>query len=640
MWHEARKQEKLLRARIVDCSRRAEQRRKYYENVRKDPDQFMQLHGRGCTIHADKSIAKAAEEQNILRKWQGDPEILIDRFDARSHLDYIPPPRTTRIDEKSAIAKEETVCDFERYRLLIINEFKDVSEKTYLRKIGEKEFWLTSNNEDYRKLEMEKKKKSGEGKASIGFSYNDSDVVRGSMNEESEEEIDDEVQDIDVDLDLSKYTADSQRRANKIGEDYGIKLARFTGLLAADQHASREAAELKRIERQKSMLAGREGKQGRQILKRQRAMIVGKGVNDEATLSFKFREKAYEDKNKYLKQESSSSDSSDDEPAKAEFITTFGGGADKDDDEEEELVKPGSAEPAEKMDPACMKMLQFATGEPTTSLDMDGQTPPVRKVSKPRVNRSRSPSMSRRSRTASPPCRPGGSPSPVREDDSTGVPSDDTGLEEKKVASDSPESSDYGSDLELVEIRSSMSDSEKERIQIENRKRRVKRTKRMMKEKKPDRQDDESEEEEKKEIARKLKARLKKTLRQTVDEMREEEEAKKREAEKEKRIRDEIIFIEEQERKQREKKRREGSDRRKSSRSSSRSSRKSALVETEQGQDLVLVLGIVYEVGHVTDDPGAEAEAAVDIISIEEVEITNTSINRERHRARHRYAHR
>lgn len=33
---------------------------------RKDPDQFMQLHGRKCIIHTDKNIAKAAEDVNIL----------------------------------------------------------------------------------------------------------------------------------------------------------------------------------------------------------------------------------------------------------------------------------------------------------------------------------------------------------------------------------------------------------------------------------------------------------------------------------------------------------------------------------------------------------------------------------------------
>lgn len=52
----------------------------------------MQVHGRKTVIHMDAAVAKAAEASNILRKWQGDPNVLIDRFDVRAHLDYIPEP--------------------------------------------------------------------------------------------------------------------------------------------------------------------------------------------------------------------------------------------------------------------------------------------------------------------------------------------------------------------------------------------------------------------------------------------------------------------------------------------------------------------------------------------------------------------
>lgn len=64
MWHEARRQEKLVRIRMVDVAKRAERRKRYYESVRSDPEQFMQIHGRKLKIHMDESIARAAE--NIL----------------------------------------------------------------------------------------------------------------------------------------------------------------------------------------------------------------------------------------------------------------------------------------------------------------------------------------------------------------------------------------------------------------------------------------------------------------------------------------------------------------------------------------------------------------------------------------------
>ncbi|EYB90975.1 hypothetical protein Y032_0211g2170 [Ancylostoma ceylanicum] len=335
MWHEARRQEKLMRARIVDCSKRAEKRRRFYDSVRKDPDQFMQLHGRKCIIHTDKSIAKAAEDSNILRKWQGDPSILIDRFDARSHLDYIPPVKKKGVEPDSEDEKQEIICDFERYRILVINDFRDISEKDYLRKIAEKEFWRIPKDEQL-KSEQEKKKKSAGSKASIGFNYENSVVVK-KENEDNESDDDadiEEPEDIDVELDLRGADAESQRRVNCIGEAYGIRRASFAGLLRADAVARAETAELRRIDREKAALAGRDSKHERLLLKKQRALIVGKGCPDEATVSLlSFVESAAAQK-KAILESSSSSESEDD--ARPQFITTFGGDDRKDDEEDEE----------------------------------------------------------------------------------------------------------------------------------------------------------------------------------------------------------------------------------------------------------------------------------------------------------------
>ncbi|KHJ96267.1 hypothetical protein OESDEN_03775 [Oesophagostomum dentatum] len=342
MWHEARRQEKLMRARIVDCSKRAEKRRRFYDSVRKDPDQFMQLHGRKCTIHTDKSIAKAAEDSNILRKWQGDPSILIDRFDARAHLDYIAPVKKKSVEPDSEDEKQEIVCDFERYRILVINDFRDISEKDYLRKIAEKEFWRIPKD-DQLKTEQEKKisRKSAESKASIGFNYENSVVVK-KENEEVDSDDDAEIEepeDIDVDLDLRGADAESQRRVNCIGEAYGIRRGSFAGLLRADAISRAETAELRRIDREKAALAGRDSKHERLLLKKQRALIVGKGCPDEATVSLLSFVESAAAKKKPILESSSSSESEDD--ARPEFITTFGGDGGKDEEDEEE--KPAAA---------------------------------------------------------------------------------------------------------------------------------------------------------------------------------------------------------------------------------------------------------------------------------------------------------
>ncbi|MEQ2161737.1 hypothetical protein GOODEAATRI_012586 [Goodea atripinnis] len=75
MWQEARKHERKLRGMMVDYKRRGERRREYYEKIavccvhlalllsrqKKDPAQFLQVHGRSYKIHLDPAVALAAE---------------------------------------------------------------------------------------------------------------------------------------------------------------------------------------------------------------------------------------------------------------------------------------------------------------------------------------------------------------------------------------------------------------------------------------------------------------------------------------------------------------------------------------------------------------------------------------------------
>lgn len=59
--------------------------------------------------------------------WQGQKDNLIDRFDVRAHLDYIPPvPRTNPPDQPDAPDvddADERAMNYERYRVLAQNEF-------------------------------------------------------------------------------------------------------------------------------------------------------------------------------------------------------------------------------------------------------------------------------------------------------------------------------------------------------------------------------------------------------------------------------------------------------------------------------------------------------------------------------------
>jgi len=53
--------------------------------------------------------------------WQGNEEIMIDRFDARAHLDFIREPK--KDDNEEVLSNEERQLNYERYRILVQNEF-------------------------------------------------------------------------------------------------------------------------------------------------------------------------------------------------------------------------------------------------------------------------------------------------------------------------------------------------------------------------------------------------------------------------------------------------------------------------------------------------------------------------------------
>ncbi|CAA99843.1 Suppressor of white apricot N-terminal domain-containing protein [Caenorhabditis elegans] len=658
MWHEARRQEKILRTTMIDQSKRAERKRRYFENVRKDPDQFMQIHGRKAQIHADLGIARAAEDANILRPWQGDSTITIDRFDARSHLskmdlvdidEIIPKTKTEIVDEK-----EQIVTDFERYRVLIINDYKKVSEKHYLKKIADREFWCAEKDNN-RKVETEKKKKSAEKKSTIGFSYDDSEVVKGGKDEkynsdgDSEEEEMDDMQDLDVDLDTSILNPETQRTVNKSGEEFGVKRGLFCALLKADQQALRDAAQLKQIDRQKAALSGRESKHERMLLRQQRQAIVGKRgmvVSENgatATLLGFINQSQKKSKVDELIEDMEGSDNDDDRRAKPEFITTFGGGADRDSDDEIKKEIVGPELPSEEY----RKILKLSQNRRKDDDAVDwgnlkvgggnggmnrrswsrsrsrsrSRSPPRRRSRsrsrtrdrrRPRRSnsrrRSRSRDRQRRSRSRdrrrySPDRRERRrsrsrdrrrhrsrstsrrrqrskdrrrdrsrdrsrdernekrrtSKNVVRQDD---VVSCVVSEEKPPVKVDEPrESSAEDSDsdhVKMLEIRSSMSDSEKEKAEIENRKRRVKLTKKLIKEKRGQTSNDRSSDEDdgeqqwKTEQARRVKMQMSQALKKTRQELAKEEEDRKKEAEVAQRVRDELRYIETQERRERE----------------------------------------------------------------------------------------
>jgi arginine/serine-rich splicing factor 16 len=56
--------------------------------------------------------------------WQGHPDVLIDRFDVRAHLDYIPDnsPHTESATNEE-LSREDRLVNYERYRIIVQNDF-------------------------------------------------------------------------------------------------------------------------------------------------------------------------------------------------------------------------------------------------------------------------------------------------------------------------------------------------------------------------------------------------------------------------------------------------------------------------------------------------------------------------------------
>jgi splicing factor, arginine/serine-rich 16 len=59
--------------------------------------------------------------------WQGDSTNMIDRFDVRAHLDFIPDIKFPDIPPEE-LSPEERQCNYERYRILAQNIFLGISK--------------------------------------------------------------------------------------------------------------------------------------------------------------------------------------------------------------------------------------------------------------------------------------------------------------------------------------------------------------------------------------------------------------------------------------------------------------------------------------------------------------------------------
>ncbi|KAF4091769.1 hypothetical protein AMELA_G00040630 [Ameiurus melas] len=332
MWQEARKHERKLRGMMVDYKRRGERRREYYEKIKKDPAQFLQVHGRAYKIHLDPAVALAAESPANMMPWQGDTNNMIDRFDVRAHLDYIPTYTPTLMSTTTPEQEsEERKCNYERYRGLVQNDFASISEEQCLYQIYVDELYggLQKPNED-------EKKKLAEKKAQIGYTYEDSTVTESDArsdkgdednSENSESEEDEVIPDIDVEVDVDELNPEQVMELNKMATPYGMAEGDFVWMLRKDKEEVEAIKHAKALEAEKAMYSGRRSRRQRREFREK--YMKGRQISPP---SYARRDSPTYDPYKRPQSESSSeSRSRSRSPGndKITFITSFGGSEDE-----------------------------------------------------------------------------------------------------------------------------------------------------------------------------------------------------------------------------------------------------------------------------------------------------------------------
>lgn len=329
MWHEARKQEKKIRCMLVDYQRRAQRRKDYYDKIKADPTQFLQLHGRPCKIHLDPAVCIAANSSVTMMPWQGNTDVMIDRFDVRAHLDMIPEvqPSTGIHDD---LSYEERQINYERYRILVQNDFFSIPEGKFLNQINlEEKFGPVLKNAEQ---EPSKKRPS----AAIGYNYDDdsannSPLVRveepkkdlSTLNSDEEKDEDSE-SDIDLDLtvDVSKIETQQANELNTCAHSYGMITNDFFSFLNNDLEEAENMRMVKEQEEEKAMFSGRKSRKERRAFRER--TLVGRKLSPP---SYAWRKSpSYEDYKALMSSNRSRSKSaSPQNSGKITYITSFGG---------------------------------------------------------------------------------------------------------------------------------------------------------------------------------------------------------------------------------------------------------------------------------------------------------------------------
>eukprot|EP00096_Caligus_rogercresseyi_P002142 TRINITY_DN1403_c1_g1_i3.p1 TRINITY_DN1403_c1_g1~~TRINITY_DN1403_c1_g1_i3.p1 ORF type:complete len:244 (-),score=50.02 TRINITY_DN1403_c1_g1_i3:696-1427(-) len=178
--------------------------------------------------------------------WQGQKDNLIDRFDGRAHLDFISESAVVSQPKDEESSTESRLINYERYRILVQNDFLKIPEEKFLQTISyEEKYGSSSGGVSLGGTKAkEDKKKSEKYKSAIGYVYEDTETVDSGVVAEGGEKHSDEYEsDLDLDLTVDVSALDTEARAclNKLGKNYNLGKEEFIRLILQDIEEARVA---------------------------------------------------------------------------------------------------------------------------------------------------------------------------------------------------------------------------------------------------------------------------------------------------------------------------------------------------------------------------------------------------------------
>lgn len=227
-------------------------------------------------------------------------------------------------DEKVPV--EERQLNYERYRVLVQNEFLGINEEKFLHQLQlEEQFGLTHSEE-------KSKKKSGSGGgAAIDFQYEDSynkpfsqtiSTIEATSTSSRYDDYakDSSDSDLDLNLDMQKIGTDQAHGLNTYAHRYGMQSNDFYSFLTKDLDDAENLKLAQEEEHEKILYCGRKGRRERRAQRERRFHVK---IDADAKPSYaKPDEGLPESENKQAETDSRSP--SPEAAEKITYITSFG----------------------------------------------------------------------------------------------------------------------------------------------------------------------------------------------------------------------------------------------------------------------------------------------------------------------------